>query len=534
MNHINRIWFFRLGAIGLALLLLGAIEIALRLLQPAFLAGPRNEKLNPAGLPYFQITRQADAQEYQPTSYYVPWGHHFRFLMPKPLGVFRIFSVGDSTTNGSAFGNPGAYSHWLSIMLSALVLPVSYEVINCGQGGFPSSELMLLEKEVLGADPDLILFYLGNNEFSYHRLEKLTLRLPAWVLELKYRGQELELAHLIRFALDRFVRGRVDFAPEPQALRAHAAYFLKNANANTWDRTHLDQALAQFRSNLQQMVRMAKARGARVILCTVAVNLRDWEPYGSYHRADFPASAEPEWDRLVQEGKRAFARGDYAAARETFLRAADLDSTPADLNWDMGHCWLRLGQPEKAYAYFETAANREIFRDRAGGDTNAIIREVAAASGVPLADIAAEFRKRAPDGIPGNELFMDYVHPTLEGQQLIAATLLRTLVQQGWVRPGPGWEEQAQRSVQALEQTIPPDYLFRAYFTVASGNAFLGRFSRAKFWADQALQYSPHDPDGRQLRNALNQVLQQWPHDASVPWGEVEFAREYRPALSPP
>ena len=69
----------------------------------------------------------------------------------------------------------------------------------------------------------------------------------------------------------------------------------------------------------------------------------------------------------------------------------------------------------------------------------AIVR-VAAASGTPLIDVRRLFESLSPDGIPGKELMLDHVHPSIRGHQLVADALLQEMVRLAMIRPQVGWE----------------------------------------------------------------------------------------------
>ena len=524
--HSLKQWGFRLAASSLIFFALAAVELALRIVSPSFLVPGPDEKPIPAGLPYFRIDRQAEYQVYTASQYYSPWDHRFRFCMPKPRGVFRIFSLGGSAVNGASLGNPGAFSRWLSVMLSAVDLSTNYEVINSGQPGFPSSEVLALEKQVLEAGPDLVIVYLGNNEFLWNREQAGRVRWPEPLLVFKYYAQKLWLLRLIQLAWHPDSRPWATYAQGPEGMRRNAARYLQSAAKNTWDRDHYQWVMDQFRLNLETMVDLAKARGTRIILCTVAVNLRDWEPHGSYHRADFPESLALPWDRAVQAGKSAFTKGNFGQARADFLQAAALDDTPASLNFFLGHCLLKLGDPESAYRHFLAAADRDSLRDRAGSDLNAMVREVAKAKGVSLLDLQQTFKERASDGIPGDDLFLDNVHPNLEGHRIIAESLLERMIANGWVPAQGPVQETAFQAAEAYQGKMPVAYLFNSYYSEASWNAFLGRFLHAQRWAEKALEYQPEQPRGLELRSQLDSILSRYSAHPSLPWGEVDFAQK--------
>jgi tetratricopeptide (TPR) repeat protein len=520
---------FRLTAIGLSLFAVGALELSLRILRPGHLADGVEMKSNPAGMPLFRIKKKEGNLIYTPSRYFEPWGHHYQFVVPKPLGIYRIISLGSSTTNGGPFGNPGAFSRWLEVMLSAADDYRKYEVINLGQYGFPLSEIKELEKQSLAANPDLYIIYAGNNEFLYWRSQAHAWTFPGWTLWLNYW---LEQTYTIKFwnsifKIDSQAQGP-SFGLDPGAMRAHAAYFFRHfLKRSQWDRQHVDWVRTQYHSNLEEMIAMAHQSGARVILCTVAVNLRDYVPYGSYHREGMSEAELKRWDMLMEQGKKEFAAGDFAAARNSFFTAVQLDPSAAESNFDLAHCLLKLGQSEESYPYFQAAALFNPARDQVGSDLNQIIREVARRHHLPLADIELQFRKKSREGVPGDDLFLDSVHPTLEGHQIIAQALLQVMIEQGWVKPGPGWESRSQKAVSAYEKQMPAEYLFNSYFTAASFNAFLGRFTRARHWLQQALAFSPHEASALQMNKSLDLLLSQSKMDPSLPWAEIELLKSY-------
>lgn len=41
--------------------------------------------------------------------------------------------------------------------------------------------------------------------------------------------------------------------------------------------------------------------------------------------------------------------------------------------------------------------------------------------------------ENSPNGIPGSELFLDHVHPTIEGNRLLALAIVQEMIQEGMV-----------------------------------------------------------------------------------------------------
>ena len=78
--------------------------------------------------------------------------------MPKPPGVFRIFMLGDSFTEGAGFTLETTAPKLLETFLNERRCGRRFEVINAGVASYsPILEYLLLTRVGLGLDPDLIV-----------------------------------------------------------------------------------------------------------------------------------------------------------------------------------------------------------------------------------------------------------------------------------------------------------------------------------------------------------------------------------------
>jgi lysophospholipase L1-like esterase len=90
----------------------------------------------------------------------------------KRPGVFRIACVGDSSTFGQNVNDADAYPQVLQRLLDERA-PGRFEVLNLGVPGYSSRQgLELLRRDVLGWQPDLVIFAFGTNDRFWRR--KLT------------------------------------------------------------------------------------------------------------------------------------------------------------------------------------------------------------------------------------------------------------------------------------------------------------------------------------------------------------------------
>jgi tetratricopeptide (TPR) repeat protein len=67
---------------------------------------------------------------------------------------------------------------------------------------------------------------------------------------------------------------------------------------------------------------------------------------------------------------------------------------------------------------------------RAPSEIPKILREVVQERHVPLIDFQSFVEARSEHGIPGANLFLDHVHPTVDGYRLLALEILKTLQQE--------------------------------------------------------------------------------------------------------
>jgi hypothetical protein len=82
---------------------------------------------------------------------------------------------------------------------------------------------------------------------------------------------------------------------------------------------------------------------------------------------------------------------------------------------------------------FRSARNLDTVPFRAPDPINRIIREVAASGGATLVPTEEIFRRSAPNGIPGQEAFIEHLHPTFLGTSRIAGAAADALLH----RPTP-------------------------------------------------------------------------------------------------
>jgi tetratricopeptide (TPR) repeat protein len=384
------------------------------------------------------------------------------FPRRKPEGAFRLVSFGGSTTYGRPYLNDTSFTHWLQGLLSRYGDGRRIEAINAGGISYASYRVARLMEELAAYAPDLYIVYSGHNEFlesrTFAALKDEDPRLRA-ARALLHRSR---LYSLVQRGVSRAVR------PGPggkTVLRDEIA--AKNEEIGGPELYHRDPGfragvIRQYRHGIERMVALARGRGIPLILCTLPSNLSGVSPFKSEHRTGMTAGELERWEALVAAGSVALEEGRFGEALAALSEAEALDAEYALLHFLKGRALQALGRFGEGYRAFSRAKQEDIVPLRALDEFNEILREVAARERIPLADVEGVFRALSPGGIPGNPLFVDHVHPSIEGHQIVAQVILDAAVAAGLVPlPAARWDasrEDARAYLGELSRAVPPRY----------------------------------------------------------------------------
>lgn len=394
-----------------------------------------------------------------PTAFFVPLGDGqtlvpnrrftWRFMRPgaapqpyplliparKPAGALRLFVLGESAAQGTpapAFG----FARILEVMLQQQYPDRRFEVFNVAMRGINSHLVRCIAQDCARYEPDLFVVYMGNNEaIGVYSPEPEGFN-PGAHLWLLRAAQGLRNLRLVQ-SLESLARALRQPAPRP---KQDMAYF--RAHRLRADDPRRECIYRNFHANLLDICQAARSARARVLLCTVAVNLGDCPPLASLHRPSLTAAQLQEWEAAFARGTNAEAQGRLAEAVAHYRAALAVDDHFAELHFRLGRCHQALGQLDSARRAFGLARDWDALQFRTDSRLNGIVRAVAGTqthAGVTLVDVEAAFAEAAePEGgIPGHRFFYEHVHLTFDGDYLLAATLFPA-VAQALAVPPPG------------------------------------------------------------------------------------------------
>src|SRR5262245_16195367 len=343
-------------------------------------------------------------------------------LMPaeKQAGTLRIFILGESAALGTpapAFG----FGRILEVMLRQQYPEQRFEVINAAMRGVDSNIILPIARECAQHQPDLFLVYMGNNEAIGRYAPEPDSRNLRSNLRLLRAEQRIKRTRSCQWLES--INRKLFARPEKKAQDME--FFRKHRLAS--DDPHRESIYKNFQANLRDICRAARESQAKVIVSTVAVNLKDFPPFGSLHRADLADVQKAGWESAYAQGASAEAAGKFEAAIPSFLEAARIDDHFAELHFRLGRCYLASGQIDKAQERYQRARDWDALQFRTDNRLNQLIRDATSsrsADGVVLVDMEQALENTSEHRIPGYGFFSDHVHFSFDGDYLMAKTLL--------------------------------------------------------------------------------------------------------------
>jgi tetratricopeptide (TPR) repeat protein len=360
----------------------------------------------------------------------------------KAPGTCRIFILGES----AAMGDPEpayAAGRYLQALLEARYPGTHFEVINTGITAINSHVILPIAPDCARHHGDLWIIYMGNNEMVG----------PFGAATVF--GEKAPPLPLIRFnlAIQKTRLGQ---------LLANLGRKLKhgNAAAPSWggmemfvgnelpaDDPRKEVVYENFARNLRDIVRAGLGSGAKILLNTVAVNLRDCPPFASLVNSNLPPAEHAQFDGDFTNGVRAETQGDYAGAVREFAAAAALDPQMAELQYRWGKCLLALTNTAAAREHLQLACDDDALPFRTDSRLNALISATGrkfSGDHLVLFDAAAALAGKTPSGILGDETFYEHVHFNFGGNyrlgrlwaeqvaKLLPSSITQTAVTNEW------------------------------------------------------------------------------------------------------
>lgn len=338
--------------------------------------------LNPElGYRYFFTTRN------------LPFSVESFIYKEKKENSFRVFVVGASSAAGYPYLSSASFSKFIRKKLEVLYPEKIIEVANFSMSAINSYTVRDLMPELLKKEPDLILIYLGHNEY-YGALgigsiesfgsSRFIVNTTLWLNKFK----TVELLRDIMKAISGALTSDSDITGGTMMAQLAKDKLIELNSEIYW------AGIKQYEGNMRDILSMCKNTKVPVILSTLASNLKDQKPFVSVESSNHPAA-----DKIFNIAKVSLSKGDKDTAKALFIYAKDLDA-------------LRFRAPEEI--------NKKIFS--LAKDFNfSVVRSDSLLNAM------------SNDGIVGDELMTDHLHPNVKGYQLIGNLFFNEMNRKGFL-----------------------------------------------------------------------------------------------------
>lgn len=439
----QRVIFYLITAL-IPLMFFVVLEIGLRLVgfgdpMPLFIENPAH--------PSYQLPRPDVMTRYFPENAPKPsvtMEANF-ILKEKPKNGYRIVVQGGSTAAGFPYGLGASIAGTLDQRLKPSMPGRYVEVLNTAMSAVNSYTLLDFVDEVIEQKPDAVLIYAGHNEFlgilgvgsNYTAMASgLTTR---WFLSLK-DFRIFQLIQRIYFGLagsdetsDSLTRGSERMLLERhktgQQSRTFMAKVAKN-KAIAKNSSVYEAGLEQFENNMSELLEKYKKANIQVYLSTIASNNSDQAPFSSLPIESNIVNSTTAFFSTIGKLSQRQQIQDLTSASTTFF-----ESESADLHFKIAKLALQLKQVNIAKKHFALALEHDQLRFRAPAAMNDIIRKLATQYNAVLVDAENELAIRSPNGIIGNTMMLEHLHPNLQGYFVISNAFYEAIAANANIKP---------------------------------------------------------------------------------------------------
>jgi lysophospholipase L1-like esterase len=341
------------------------------------------------------------------------------FLKQKPSDSYRIFVMGASTTAGFPYGDGLMFSRILQRRLQDTFPERTIEVINTAMTAVNSYTLLDILDEIIEMKPDAVLLYAGHNEF-YGALGVASLESLGknpWFVHLYLKLQRYKTFILLRNSIAA-LRKKVSGSGETDITATLMERIVEREDI-PYDSKLYKQGIAQYKSNLYDIIEKLKNAGIPLLISELVSNLRDQPPL---HAANASISAEAR--RLYHQARLAENKSNYSEAKQNYRKAKDMDP----------------------------------IRFRAPQAFNIIINELAQKNNIPVVPMQKYFEDKSPHGLIGENLMIDHLHPNIDGYFLMAEAFYQTMRKERFISGSwpqayikPGADYRADWSITAVD-----------------------------------------------------------------------------------
>lgn len=319
----------------------------------------------------------------------IPYSNQNSFYSDKKLNSFRVFIMGGSSAAGYPYTPNGDFGLYIKKKLEILYPEQEIEIINVALTATNSYTIRDLLPGVIEQNPDLILFYAGHNEYygAYGVGSMESIGQSRGIVNFVLSLEKFKTFNLLRDFI-KWIQ-EIFSSDSGGALQKSGTLMSRMVRDQTipYNSETYNLGIEQFDGNLNDILSMCKENNIPVIISTLSSNLKDQSPFISLESNKLPKASDV-----------------YNEAR------------------------LKISDTTEALKLFRYAKDLDGLRFRAPSKINEIIIAQAKKYNYPIVQIDSIFNSKGPQGITGDNLMTDHLHPTFEGYKLIGKSYFDVMI----------------------------------------------------------------------------------------------------------
>jgi len=155
-----------------------------------------------------------------------------------------------------------------------------------------------------------------------------------------------------------------------------------------------------------------------------------------------------------------------------------------------------LGRYGEAKVAYRRAIDEDVCPLRAITALGTSVNEIGREMNVPVVDFDSIISERSPEGITGEELFLDHVHPTIEGHKILALEIMDEVIKRGLVGSPRPMTEKGIESIEEIKMSqVDREAHADALLNLAMLANWGGKFREGITLAQRAMDLDPEYVD---------------------------------------
>ena len=374
--------------------------------------------------PGYLVFNPHASEKYFPDKRFATVGNSEFFKKKKDNNTIRFFVLGESTSIGYPYFHNASFHRWLLYRLMHTYPDKNFEIINLSLTAVNSYTIKGFTKELINYEPDAVLIYVGQNEY-YGALGVGSTQSIGGSTKLVNFILNLRTLKTVQWATNAYQKTAKIFRSKDVRTEVTRMEMMVGNQQIPFQSELFKRGIDQYRTNMTETLSILNKNKIPVFISNLIYNEKDLAPFIS---ANVDEAKYPEFNTKYKSGLEALGKGDSLAALNLLNDANRIFSGHAGCNYQLGQLSYAKGDFVQAKSYFIQAKELDELRFRASEELNKVITDLCSQfSNAHLVDTKTKFEKFVGNGILGDNLLTDHVHPNLAGFSLMSDAFYQSM-----------------------------------------------------------------------------------------------------------